>query len=320
MSFTSRFKYMAGVSIVIMAIGLVVALIAGGLNLGVDFGAGTLMNIELHQLDFDMDVVNAALAENNASDAQAVRSGITTSAQTMVSIRLKNLDDDEMESAQRMGILEAVQRTYPDAEIDTVERVDGVASAGLIKNAILSILIASVLIMLYVWVRFELLSGVVAIVALLHDVAIMLAITSILRIQVNSSFIAAILTIVGYSINNTIVVFDRIRENRKSSVNADKITEEIVNKSIKGTLTRSINTSITTLLTITMVYFLGVQSIQEFTLPIIVGLLAGTYSSVFLAGPMWGKWYLSRLKKAKDASANIKSKKKKGAAGNSASK
>lgn len=309
MNYTSRFKYMAGVSIVIMLAGLIVTLFFGGLNVGVDFSGGTLMTIEFHSTDFDMDIVNAALAQNGAADAQAVRTGATTSSQTLASIRLKNMNDDVAESAQRAGILASLHEAYPNATIDTVERVDGVASASLIKNALLSVLIASALVLLYIWIRFELLSGVAAVLTLMHDVAIMLAFTSILRIPINSPFIAAVLTIVGYSINNTIVVFDRIRENRKSNPNAEKYTEDIVNKSIQGTLMRSINTSLTTLLTITMVYILGVQSIREFALPIIIGLLAGTYSSLFIAGPMWGKWHIAHVAKSKGGHHAAKAKK-----------
>ncbi len=294
MKFTSNYKRMLLVSAAILAVSVIVGLFTGGMNMGVDFTGGTLVTIELHDA-FDMDVVEQALVQNGVSDAQAVRTGLSATTQTMVDIRMKSLNDDAAESALRIAVLETIKEKYPQAEIKTVDRVDGVASAGLVRNAIFSILIAGVLILAYIWVRFELLSGVVAVLALLHDVGIMMAITCILRIPINSPFIAAILTIVGYSINNTIVVFDRIRETRKHDVHADKHCEEIVDKSIQATLTRSINTSITTLLTITMVYILGVESIKEFALPIIIGLLAGTYSSVFLAGPVWAKWYMARL-------------------------
>ncbi len=286
MDFIKRFKVMACVSAAIIIAGIIVGLFAGGLNVGIDFSGGTLFTIDM-QGAFDMAVVDDALTQNGLTDAQAVKTGLTASSQTMVDIRMRNYDDDAYESGLRTDVLAAIQQTYPEASITDVERVSGVASADLVRDAFLSVVIASVLILFYVWIRFELYSGFAAIAALLHDVAIMLAITCILRIPVNSSFIAAVLTIVGYSINNTIVIFDRIRENSKSALNVAKYRDDIVNRSISSTLSRSVNTSITTLLTVSMVYLLGVDSLKEFTLPIIIGLVAGAYSSIFLAGPLW---------------------------------
>ncbi|MDR1619039.1 MAG: protein translocase subunit SecF [Clostridiales bacterium] len=299
MDYTGKFKISIGVSATIIIIGIVAGVFTGALNVGVDFAGGALFTIETHDPNFDMDVVNAALESNGITDAQVVRTGNTTSAQSMVNITMRSLNDDEAESAVRTDTLNAIKQTYPRAAIITVDRVDGVASAGLVRNAILSVLAASVLILCYIWIRFELFSGLAAVLCLLHDVAIMFAFTCILRVPINSPFIAAILTIVGYSINNTIVVFDRIRENRKSDVHADKHFDMIVNQSVQATLGRSINTSFTTLITITMVYIFGVSSIKEFSLPIIIGLLAGTYSSIFLAGPLWAKWLQARMIKAK---------------------
>ena len=140
--------------------------------------------------------------------------------------------------------------------------------------------------LIYISFRFEFLSGVAAVIALIHDMGMMICVVCILNIQVNSSFVAAVLTIMGYSINNTIVVFDRIRDNNRRFGSA-LTRREVVDKSVRETLTRSINTSLTTLLTILCVYILGVTSIREFSLPIIVGLLFGTYSSVLLSGPFW---------------------------------
>ncbi len=127
--------------------------------------------------------------------------------------------------------------------------------------------------------------GVSSIVALMHDVLVLLSIYAIFRVPVNSSFIAAVLTIVGYSINDTIVVFDRVRENVKRMEKASFV--EIANTSLKQTITRSINTSLTTLLVIGSLYALGVESIKEFAFPLMAGVLVGTYSSIFVASPVW---------------------------------
>ncbi len=310
MDYIKRFKLMAFVSAVIILAGLVVGLLAGGLNVGVDFTGGTEFTVDLKD-DFDMNVIETALEQAGVAGAQAVRAGATSSTQTEAIIRMKSLNDDALESEQRTNALTIIQQTYPNAQIKLVDRVDGVASADLIRNAFLSVLIASALILVYIWIRFELYSGFAAVIALLHDVAIMLSLTCILRIQVNSSFIAAVLTIVGYSINNTIVIFDRIRENSKNDLYISKHRDDVVNKSIQETLSRSINTSVTTLLTVVMIYILGIQSIKEFTLPIIIGLLAGTYSSIFLASPMWALWYSRRQQKEKTQKAQKKGKSKK---------
>lgn len=164
----------------------------------------------------------------------------------------------------------------------------------LAKSAIWMSIIACLAILLYVTFRFEFTSGVVAIIALVHDVVLLMGIYSVFKISVNTNFIAAVLTVLGYSINNTIVIMDRIRENTR---HARKETYgEIANNSIWQTMNRSINTTITTLLTIGMVYILGVPSIQEFSLPIIIGIVIGFYSSVFVSGPIWAAWRDSAVK------------------------
>lgn len=168
----------------------------------------------------------------------------------------------------------------------------------LAKSAALMSLLAALAILVYVAIRFDFTSGVCAVLALVHDILILCGIYSICRIAIDTNFIAALLTVLGYSINATIVIFDRIRENTR---HAKKSTYgELANLSINQTLTRSVNTTITTLLTIGMVYLLGVTSIKVFALPIIIGIAIGTYSSICIAGPVWSTW--------KDAAVNAKAK------------
>ena len=187
-------------------------------------------------------------------------------------------------------IVEALQEKYNlDAEGIKIEFVGPTMGRELIRNAVISVLIAGAFILVYIWIRFELKSGITAVIALLHDVLILIAVTAMTGIQINSSFIAAILTIVGYSINDTIVIFDRVRENRK--LLGRKMTmSEIVDQSIRQSITRTLNTSLTTIFAVAALYVLGVESIKDFTLPILIGLMAGTYSSIFVAGPLWAKW------------------------------
>ena len=165
--------------------------------------------------------------------------------------------------------------------------IGSVVSGEMVSSALISIAITAALMLLYLAFRFEWQMGVASVIALLHDALVMFAFVAIFRYPINSSFIAAILTILGYSINATIVVFDRVRENTKRLTLRQASDAEIGNISIKETLTRSINTTITTLITIVMLFAISGSDIREFAFPIIVGLITGTYSSVLLSVPMW---------------------------------
>ena len=152
-------------------------------------------------------------------------------------------------------------------------------------KAFVSVIIATLAMLVYISFRFQLDFGIAAIIALIHDVLIVLAIYSIFQIPLNSPFVAAMLTVVGYSINDTIVIFDRIRENMAGAKRDSH--EEVADLSINQTISRSINTSLTTLLAIIALYIMGVESIREFTLPLIAGISVGVYSSIFIASPIF---------------------------------
>ena len=192
------------------------------------------------------------------------------------------------------------QAAAPDVKVvlKSQDLISPTTGRDLARSALWMSLLACLAILIYVTIRFEFTSGVVAVFALVHDVVILLGIYSIARISVDTNFIAAVLTVLGYSINNTIVIMDRIRENTRHA--RKESYAEIADKSIIQTINRSINTTITTLLTIGMVYILGVSSIKQFALPIIIGIVIGFYSSVFDVGSLWATW--------KDA--GVKSKKK----------
>lgn len=165
--------------------------------------------------------------------------------------------------------------------------IGATVSTELLFNAILAVSLALVFMLCYIGLRFQLSSGLACIIALLHDILIMFSFMAICRIEINSTFIAALITILGYSINNSIIIFDRVRENMRSVFNAKMSAEDIANKSIRETLLRSINTTITTLLMILMVAIIGVPDIRVFAFPIIIGLLAGTFSSICIAPSFW---------------------------------
>jgi preprotein translocase SecF subunit len=149
----------------------------------------------------------------------------------------------------------------------------------------ISVAVTTLLMLIYIAIRFELRSGFVAVIMLMHDVLVLLTVYTVFRIPINTSVIAAILTIVGYSINATIVIFDRIRENKK--LYAKRPFDSIVDLSISQTMMRSIGTTLTTLMTVVTLYIMGVASVRAFAFPLIVGITAGLYSSVMLAGPVW---------------------------------
>ena len=292
----NHLKPCAAVSIAIMLIAIVMTLTGNGMNLGIDFTGGTIMTYNMGG-EFDVNVINAALTENGITNAQIAKTG---EEGTQVQIRIADSENtDELRTALEAKLSE----TYPEIEYVDITRVGAVAGRELINNAVKSVTIAAILMLLYIAVRFDFYSGLAAVIGLLHDVAIMLSFVVIFSglIRVETTFIAALLTIVGYSINNTIIIFDRIRENnRKAQIRSLK-RDEIVNIAVKESLSRTLNTTVTTLLTIVTLYILGVNSVKQFALPLIVGILAGTYSANMINGYVWAA--LVELKNKKKAKA-----------------
>ena len=171
-------------------------------------------------------------------------------------------------------------------------------------------LLAIICILIYIAIRFEWRSAVMAVVALAINVVVMAAVYTITNIPLNTTFIAAMLTVIGYSINNTIVIFDRIRENQKTR-KKDETISAMVDRSIFETMGRTINSTITTLITIILIYILGVSTIKDFSLPLIVGIIVGAYTSIFIASTFWAAWRESEMKAKAAAAQERKSKKKK---------
>ncbi|MBE7036435.1 MAG: protein translocase subunit SecF [Ruminococcaceae bacterium] len=273
-----KFKIFAPISLAIILIGAITFGVCGGFAQDVDFAGGMTMYVEMGK-DINLDELNKLVID---STPEGVKPTSQKSDGTQVVIKTTPISTEEREALQK-AIIEKYE--LEDSAILQVDNVDATVGGELKSQALKATLIAAVLMLIYITIRFEMRTGLAAVICLLHDILIMLAVYVIFRIPVNSNFIAAILTIVGYSINNTIIVFDRIRENYAKNKRAP--FAETVNASIKQTLTRSINTTITTLLPVIMLFIFGVTSIRQFTIPLMVGLLAGTYSSVLLAGPIW---------------------------------
>lgn len=276
------------VSAVILVVG-VVLLFTRGLNLGIDFLSGTLLEIDL-KTQFTMAEVNDVLDDQlEKFQVRDVREGGETT--TLVQIRTSETDPQKLATA-----IEAITAKWKEAEHISTSSVDAVFSLELARNAFVALVLASIGMLIYIALRFELKFAVAAVIALLHDVFVVLAVFSLLRIEVNSEFVAAILAIVGYSINDTIVVFDRIRENLNKQKRQGDF-EKLVNNSILETLWRSLNTSITTLLAIGAVLVLGGVTLRPLAFALVVGIVAGTYSSIFMASSIWVDWKESELAK-----------------------
>ncbi len=263
------------ISAVVIIAGIAGFVINGGFNADIDFTGGTEIYVNLGT-EFDEMAIRKSLEGVDGVSISSVQKAEDTTA----IIKTTELNMDQKVAAQ-----DAIKKAFEKAEILSVDNVSASIGKDLWNNAAMSIIIASILMLVYITFRFELLTGISAVLALIHDMLVMLSVYAIFQIPVNTSFIAAILTILGYSINATIVVFDRIRENTRFSRKETFV--EIANKSIWQTLARSINTSITTLITLVCLYILGVPSIKEFAFPLIVGVVCGCYSSVFLASQFW---------------------------------
>ncbi len=265
-----------------IVLGIVCVLIRG-VNWDVDFVGGTEMNIRINSEDSNV----AKEVENITKDIVGDKFSSVTSVSdsTGASYLVKT---NEIDSETRESIIDKISEKYGEDNIIllSANSVSGAISDSLRSSAITAILLAVVLMLAYIAIRFKPLSAVAAIICLIHDIFFVFIAYSLLQIPVNSNIIAVALTILGYSINATIVIFDRIRENKKLA-GAGQTFEEKADRSVKQTLRRSVFTTITTLLTIGMVYILGVTSIKNFALPLIVGIVAGLYSSVCLASNIW---------------------------------
>jgi preprotein translocase subunit SecF len=284
MKFIEYRKIWFGISGVFIILGMIF-LAFNGLNLGIDFAGGTIININLHQT-FEVSEIREII------DSFDKAADITYSGEERQEVIIQTQESFTKE--QREEIFSLFQEKYDleDKDLLSIEQVEPAIGGELKRQVFIALSVAIVAMLIYIAFRFELAFGFAAIIALTHDLLVVLAFYAIAGIQVNAPFIAAMLTILGYSINDTIVIFDRIRENRKKFKKNDYIN--LINTSITQSLPRTINTSVTSLITITALYILGVEAIRSFALPLIVGFVAGTYSSIFIASPIW---YLLKTRK-----------------------
>jgi preprotein translocase SecF subunit len=278
-------KYAFTLSILIIAVG-VASLLFQGLNLGIDFTGGTRLHINIRE-DFEVEEIREVLADFNleGSQIQKVGGALDGDAREVI-IKSPLLSEEE-----RGEVIKAFQARWPaitERDILGIENVGPTIGAELRRMSFWALLVASAGMIIFITIRFEFAFAIAAILALAHDALVVLTVFSLMQIEVNGPFVAAILTIIGYSINDTIVLFDRIRENIKGRKKVD--LAEIIDRSINQTLLRSINTSGTTLLVLVALFILGGVALRPFILALLIGVVTGTYSSIFIASQAWFSW------------------------------
>jgi len=290
--FVKRRKLYFVISGVLLLIGIL-SVVIRGFNLGVDFSSGTRVDVLIGKPFVDEEVIN--ISKEIGLTPDSVRSAGEGASTTAV-LRYKGTITKE----QFAELSQAYQAKYGEGTTLSESSISSEIGKELAKKAVYSVLIASIGIIIYITIRFEYRFAIAAVAALLHDVVMMVGFFSLFQIEIDTTFIVALLTIVGYSINDTIVTFDRIRENMKRmKMKTIEDLEELVNASIRQTLVRSINTVLTVLIASTALMIFGGEGIRIFSLALTVGLVFGVYSSIFIASQLWLVWKEQDFKKKK---------------------
>ena len=276
-NFVSKFKKANFISIIIFVLSIILISFKG-LNYGIDFKGGTLIELRT-ETSIDTSLIRESLRTMNLGDVNVKKFG--KKGDYLIKVEQKNSNNS--------SLIPEIKKTlsdYLNTDVDfrRVENVGPKVSSELLQSSVIAITLALAAMLFYIWVRFEWQFSVGSIIALFHDVIITLGIFSLLSLEINLSIIAAVLTIVGYSMNDTVVIYDRIRENL---LKYNKISiSDIANLSINETLARTIITSVTTLLALFSIYILGGEILRGFSFAMILGVIIGTYSSIFVASPI----------------------------------
>ena len=275
--FNKFYKQFNILSIILIIISLFLLLFKG-LNYGVDFKGGTLIELRTNQASSKISLIRDSFKQMNLGDVSVKNFGNETDY--IVKFEKQNSNDPKFIETIKTNLSNSIG----SVEFRRVENVGPKVSAELLKSGIIAIGLSLAAMLFYIWIRFEWQFSLGAILALFHDVIITLGIFSLFSLEINLSIVAAVLTIVGYSMNDTVVIFDRVRENLKKY--ADIKIFELTNISINETLSRTIITSITTLLALLSIYIFGGEILKGFSLAMILGVIFGTYSSIYIANPI----------------------------------
>tara|TARA_B100000965_G_scaffold129274_1_gene107639 strand:- start:2495 stop:3388 length:894 start_codon:yes stop_codon:yes gene_type:complete len=276
-SFNKFYRTFNLVSLSLIIISLILLLFKG-LNYGVDFKGGTLIEVRTSQNSSDISKIRDSLNQMNLGDVSVKSFGNDND----FVVKFEKKDSNNPEFIE--NIKKKLSNSIGNVDFRRVENVGPKVSSELLKSGVIAIALSLAAMLLYIWIRFEWQFSLGAIIALFHDVIITLGIFSLFSLEINLSIVAAVLTIVGYSMNDTVVIFDRVRENLKKS--ADIKIFELTNISINETLSRTIITSVTTLLALLSIYFFGGEILKGFSLAMILGVIFGTYSSIYIANPI----------------------------------
>lgn len=275
-------KIWYALSLLIIIPGLI-SMFIKGFNFGIDFTGGTIM-----ELRFDKPVaissVRQVMHEYNLDNSTIQLSGSSSSATEAKDVMIRTVD---LEENERKAIMASLKSKIGNYSVLREEKVGATIGHELIMDAVWAMLISWLLIVAYVSFRFEFKFGLSAVLALIHDILMVLTAFSLFQKQLDSSFVAALLTVVGYSINDTIVIFDRIRENLRLHFRRGGDIVELANRSIYQTLTRSFYTVVTSLFSVVALFYFGGETTKDFSFALLIGFLSGCYSSIFIASPLW---------------------------------
>ena len=272
--FYKSFNILSGILIIVS----LVFLIFKGLNFGVDFKGGTLIELRTDKSSANITKIRDSFNQMNLGDVSVKNFGNETDF--VVKFEKQNSNDPQFIEE----IKTKLSNSIGTVDFRRVENVGPKVSAELLRSGVIAIALSLAAMLLYIWIRFEWQFSLGAILALFHDVIITLGVFSVFSLEINLSIVAAVLTIVGYSMNDTVVIFDRVRENLRKY--ADVKIFELTNISINETLSRTIITSVTTLLALLSIFIFGGEILKGFSLAMILGVIFGTYSSIYIANPV----------------------------------
>tara|TARA_B100000131_G_scaffold315246_1_gene353338 strand:+ start:224 stop:1120 length:897 start_codon:yes stop_codon:yes gene_type:complete len=276
--FNKFYKLFNSISLLLIILS-VILLLFKGLNFGVDFKGGTLIELRTTEKNVTITMIRDSLNQINLGDVSVKKFGKENDY--LIKFEKKDLNNPNFISEIKKKLNSSLGNTF---DFRRVENVGPKVSSELLRSGIIAICLSLAAMLIYIWIRFEWQFSLGAIVALFHDVIITLGIFSLFGLEINLSIVAAVLTIVGYSMNDTVVIFDRVRENLKKY--SDINIFELTNLSINETLSRTIITSTTTLLALFSIFFFGGEILKGFSLAMILGVFFGTYSSIYIANPI----------------------------------
>ena len=284
-NFNKFYKLFNLISIILVTLSILLLLFKG-LNFGVDFKGGTIIELRITDKQVDISTLRKSFDNMNLGNVNVKKFG--NESDFLIKFEKKNIKSDKIENIKN-DLTQSIGNSF---NFRRVENVGPKVSSELLKSGIIAIVLSLAAMLFYIWIRFEWQFSLGAILALFHDVLITLGFFSLFGLEINLSIVAAILTIVGYSMNDTVVIFDRVRENLKKF--SDIKIFELTNISINETLSRTIITSVTTLLALVSIYTFGGEILKGFSLAMIMGVIFGTYSSIYIANPILVKLRVSQ--------------------------